>query len=158
LRWHRPIPGLSDLPLERMPLLVNTEAARAPSEFTLLSASESQLSLLDLQAGSLNVFMDVQSGSIAEASLYPLLVNALVELALDRDVLDPVVRTERQRGDSSIARQTLPEPAVAPTDGTTAGTDLAPYCVALALLLLVADILLSAGMRSSSRLGARGRA
>jgi len=158
LRWHRPISGLSDLPLDRMPLRVNTESARAPSEFTLLSALEPRLSLLDLQAGSLSVFMDVQSGSIAESSQYPLLVNALVELALGRAVLDPVSRTERQLGESSIARQALPEPAVAPSVATAAGTDLAPYLVALAILLLVADILLSSGLGSSSRLGARGRA
>lgn len=158
LRWHRPVPGLSDLPLERMPLRVNTQSARAPSEFTLLSALEPQLSLLDLQAGSLNVFMDAQSGSIAEDSLYPLLVNALVELALGRAVLDPVARTERQLEDSRIARQALPEPAVAPSVATAAGTDLAPYLVALAILLLVADILLSSGWGSSSRPGARGRA
>ena len=119
---------------------------------------EPQLSLLDLQAGSLNVFMDVQSKSIAEDSLYPLLINALVERALGRAVLDPVARTERQLGDSSIARQALPEPAVAPSVGTRAGTDLAPYLVALAMLLLMADILLSSGWGSSSRPGARGRA
>jgi len=158
LRWHRNIPGLSDLPLNRMPLRVNTESARAPSEFTLLSALEPRLSLLDLRAGSLNVFMDVQSGSMAENSLYPLLVNTLVELALGRAVLDPVVRSERSPGDSSIARRTLPEPAAATTVGTTAGTDLAPWLVALALLLLAADILLSLGFGSASGLETRGRA
>lgn len=158
LRWHRSIPGLSELPLEQMPLRVNAESARAPSDITLLSALEPQLSLLDLQAGSLNVFMDMQSGSIAEDSRYPLLVNALVELAMGRAVLDPVVRTERHPGDSSIARQTLPEPTAAPTVDTTAGTELTPYLLALAVFLLVADILLSLGLGSASRLGARGRA
>lgn len=158
LRWHRPIPGLSDLPLNRMPLRVNTESARAPSEFTLLSALEPRLSLLDLRAGTLNVFMDIQSGSFAENSQYPLLVDTLVELALGRAVLDPVVRSERSPGESSIARQTLPEPAAAATVGTTTGTDLTPWLVALAVLLLMADILLTLQVGSLNRLETRGSA
>jgi hypothetical protein len=69
------------------------------------------------------------------------LVNALVELALARPVLDPVLRVTRPPAESRIARQlesgNLPALAVI----RQASIDLTPYLLFLALLLLLADVL-----------------
>ena len=79
--------------------------------------------------------------TIHRSILIPLLVNALVELALARPVLDPVLRVTRPPAESRIARQlesgNLPALAVI----RQASIDLTPYLLFLALLLLLADVL-----------------
>ena len=136
-------------------LLVKPDSARPPSDRTLLSAPDMGLSLIDAQAGAVDVFLDFESAPFVERLEYPLLVNTLVELALARPVLDPVVRVTRDLTESRIAR--LPEPGiiVSPAPMISTGTDLAPYLLGLAALLLLADILISLprarGLHGASR-------
>jgi hypothetical protein len=101
------------------------------------------LSLIDAQAGAIDVFLDFESAPIVERLEYPLLVNALVELALARPVLDPVVRATRNLAESRIAR--LPESGSinSPAAVMHTRTDLTPHLLVLATLLLLADILIS---------------
>jgi len=101
------------------------------------------LSLINARPGAIDVFVDLEYASIAERLEYPLLVNALVELALARPLLDPVVRATRSVEESRIARK--PIPAIRPLAVTEmpATTDLTPILIVLAMLLLLADVLIS---------------
>lgn len=143
VQWHRPVPGLRGISLDPSWLLVNPDSARPPSDLTLLSSPDLGLSLIDARAGAVDVFLDFASAPIVERPEYPLLVNALIELALARPVLDPVVRVTRDLAESRIARQPEPGDIAAPHPAMHAGTDLTPYLLALAALLLLADVLVS---------------
>ena len=124
-------------------LLINPDSARPPSDLTLLSSPDMELSLIDAQAGAIDVFLDFESAPIVERLEYPLLVNALVELALARPVLDPVVRATRNLAESRIARQPEPGTTASPAAVMHARTDMTPYLLVLATLLLLADALIS---------------
>jgi hypothetical protein len=102
-----------------------------------------ELSLIDVNAGAIDVFLDFESAPIVERLEFPLLVNALVELALARPVLDPVVRATRNPAESRIAR--LPEAGTtaSPAAVMHARADMTPYLLVLATLLLLADVLIS---------------
>jgi hypothetical protein len=143
VQWPGSVPGLNGMYLDPSWLLVKPGSARPPSDRTLLSAPDMGLSLINAQAGAVDVFLDFESAPFVERLEYPLLVNALVELALARPVLDPVVRVTRNLAESRIAR--LPEPGViaSPAPLIRTGIDLAPYLLGLAALLLLADILIS---------------
>ena len=101
------------------------------------------LSLIDARAGAIDIFLDLETAPIVERLEYPLLVNALVELALARPVLDPVVRATRNLAESRIARQGEPRIIAPPAPVMHARTDLTPYLLVLATLLLLADVLIS---------------
>jgi hypothetical protein len=113
------------------------------------------LSLIDAQAGAVDVFLDLESAPIVERLEYPLLVNVLVELALARPVLDPVVRITRDLAESHIARRPESGIVISPAPVMRTGTDLTPYLLGLAALLLLADILISLprarGLHGASR-------
>jgi hypothetical protein len=101
------------------------------------------LSLIDAQAGVIDVFLDFESAPIVERLEYPLLVNALVELALARPVLDPVVHATRNLAESRIARQPEAGIIASPAPVMHTRTDMTPYLLFLATLLLLADVLIS---------------
>ncbi len=124
-------------------LLLNSGSARPPSDRTLLSSPDLGLSLIDAQAGVVEVFLDIGSAPLVERLEYPLLVNALVEIALEHPVLDPVVRAERDLAESRIARLTEPGIIASQPPVMHARTDLTPYLLTLATLLLLADALIS---------------
>jgi len=84
-----------------------------------------------------DVYLDFESAPIVERLEYPLLVNALVELALARPVLDPVVRATRNLVESRIARQPEPGIIASPAPVMHARTDMTPYLLVLATLLLL---------------------
>jgi hypothetical protein len=149
-QWHRAVPELSGMSLDPSWLLLNPESAPPLSDQTLLSSPGTGLSLIDLQAGAIDVFLNFVSAPLVERPEYPLLVNALVELALERPVLDPVIRTARTPAESRIARQPEPGHSASPAPVEQAGADLTPHLVGLALLLLLADVLVSlpAGARA----------
>jgi hypothetical protein len=143
VQWHRPLPGLSGMTLDPSWLLINPDSARPPSNLTLLSSPDMELSLIDAQAGAIDVFLDFESAPIVERLEYPLLVNALVELALARPVLDPVVHATRNLTESHIARQPEPGIIASPAAIMHTRTDMTPYLLVLATLLLLADVLIS---------------
>jgi hypothetical protein len=141
VQWQRTVPELSGMYLHPSWLLLNPDSARPPSDQTLMSSPDMGLSLIDMRAGAVDVFLNLTSERIVKRPEYPLLVNALVELALARPVLDPVLRVTRPPAESRIARQlesgNLPALAVI----RQASIDLTPYLLFLALLLLLADVL-----------------
>jgi hypothetical protein len=143
LLWHRSIPGLSDLPLDPAWLHLNPNSARPPSDLTLLSSPDMGLSLIEENAGVIDVFLDFESAPLVERLEYPVLVNALVELALARPVLDPVLSIERDPAESRISRQPQPGSTASPAHVIRAGIDLAPHLLMMATLLLLADVLFS---------------
>jgi hypothetical protein len=143
VRWHQSIPGLSGMTLDQSWLLINSDSARPPSDLTLLGSADMGLSLIDVRAGAIDVFLNLETAPIVERLEYPLLVNALIELALTRPVLDPVVRTSRNLAESRIARQPEPGTIASPTAAMHARVDMTPYLLILATLLLLADILIS---------------
>lgn len=150
VHWHRPVPGLSGLFLDHSWLLINPEPARPPSDHTLLSSPDMEFALIDTQAGVVDVFMDLESAPIVERLEYPLLVNMLVELALARPVLDPVVRVRRSFDESRIARQSIADVSVSQPATNQTRTDLTPYLITLAILLLLLDTQISL-LRAISR-------
>jgi len=143
VHWHHPAPGLSDASLDPSWLQINPDSARPPSDLTLLSSPDMGLSLIDAQAGAIDVFLDFEFAPLTERLEYPLLVNALVELALARPVLDPVVRATRNLAESRIARQPEPGIIASPAAVAHSKTDMTPYLLILATLLLLADVLIS---------------
>ncbi len=143
VQWHRPVPGLNGISLDPAGLLINSDSARPPSDLTLLSSPDMGLSLIDAQAGVIDVFLDFESAPIVERLEYPLLVNALVELALARPVLDPVVHATRNLAESRIARQPEAGIIASPAPVMHTRTDMTPYLLFLATLLLLADVLIS---------------
>jgi len=143
VEWHQPIPELSGMFLDRSWLQINKDSAPPLSDRTLLSAPDMNLSLIDAQAGVVDVFLDLESAPIVERLEYPLLVNTLVELALARPVLDPVVLATRNPAESRIDRQSVADITASPVAVPQVRTDLAPYLLAMAALLLLVDIILS---------------
>ncbi len=143
VQWHRSVPGLSDMFLDHSWLRIDSDSARPPSDQTLLSSPDMGLSLIDAHAGAVDVFLDLESAAIVERLEYPLLVNALVELALARPLLDPLVSLTRNPNESRIARQSEPGVITSPVAVTQVGTDMTPYLLVLAALLLLADIFIT---------------
>ena len=129
--------------LDQSWLLINSDSARPPSDLTLLGSADMGLSLIDKRAGAIDVFLDLETAPIVERLEYPLLVNTLIELALSRPVLDPVVRATRNLAESHIARQPEPGTIASPTATMQTRFDMTPYLLILATLLLLADILIS---------------
>lgn len=143
VQWHQPVQGLDGIFLEGSWLLISPTSARLPSDHTLLSAPDINLSLIDMHAGAVDIFMDLESAPIVERLEYPLLINALVEFALARPVLDPVVHAARNAAESRVARQSETVITASPVARAQVRTDLAPYLLTLAMLLLLADVLIS---------------
>lgn len=142
VHWHQPVPGLSGMFLDHSWVLINPESARPPSDHTLLSSPDMEFALIDTQAGVVDVFMDLESVPIVERLEYPLLVNMLVELALARPVLDPIVRAKRNSDESRITRQPIADISDSQLATKQTRTDLTPYLITLAMLLLLLDTLI----------------
>jgi hypothetical protein len=156
VQWRRSVPGLSGMSLHPSWLRIAPASAPPQSHLTLLGSPAAGLSLIDAQSGSVDVFLDLEWAPLVERPVYPLLVNALAELALARPVLDPVIRVARDPAESRIAPQPAAGGSPPSATVTQARTDLTGYLLLLATALLVADLLISLPVGARAGKASRG--
>ena len=142
VRWHLPASKRYGVGLEHSWLRVNTNAAMPVSDRTVLSSAELGLSLIELRAGALDIFLDLKTAPIVQQAGFPLFVNTLVELALERPVLDPLIHQTRDHAESRISGQHQSTGITTPVSTRSAGNDMTPYLLVMAMLLLLADIII----------------
>ena len=94
--------------------------------------------------GIVDVFIDLESPALVRRPVYPLLVNGLLELALGRTLLDPVVAAERDVRESTIEPRlkNWHRSEAMQLPDRYAGTRLAPWLTVLAALLVLIDTVL----------------
>lgn len=146
--WRGSVPGLGGMLLEPSWLRVDPGSAPPQSDLTLLASPDDGLALIDGQPGIVDVFLDLEWAPFTERSEYPLLVNALVELALGRPVLDPLIRAGRNPAESRIARRPAAGASAPAVSATGGGMDLTGYLLALAVVLLLADLFVCLPVRT----------
>lgn len=141
--WHNGSGHLQQILLEADWLAVTDAGPIAGDRMPLLSAGTTPLLLTSTPAGIVDVFIDLESPALVQRPVYPVLVSGLIELALGRILLDPVVTARRDVLESMIQPRLEWHSTVDSQLSVQYGyTSLAPQLTALAVLLLLIDILI----------------
>lgn len=152
VHWHASAGRLQQLWLDAGWLAVNHPAVIAGEHIPLLSAGSTPLVLADTLPGRVDVYIDLKSPSLIHRPEYPVLISGLVELALGRRLLDPVAAVWHDPRESNI-RPVLEwhaADAVRPSGLIAGDIELAPHLIAVAVLLLLADIFMLPRRRAES--------
>jgi hypothetical protein len=105
LQWQPAAGDLTRLPLQPRDLRLSpvVEARGVP----WLSTSEAVLLSADLDAGFIELFIDVESAGLVRQAYYPMLVNGLLERLAGRPLLEPEPTVRRSGESSRIAPSPL---------------------------------------------------
>ena len=142
--WHAAADQLQQLQLDTGWLAVNRSVAIAENRIPLLSSGSTLLVMASAIPGSIDVFIDLESPALIRRPEYPVLISGLVDLALGRRLLDPVAAVWRDPRESTIRPwlEWNAADAVRLASLPDGYVELAPHLIAIALLLLLVDILI----------------